>query len=438
MPGGNLQLSILGEQDMFLTGNPQITYFKTVYRRHTNFSIETKIVNPPNNTLENDEDVIVIPKQGDLIYKMSIFIHISKGTKILQETENQIVNIGTKWLNKIDFKIGEKIIESLSREWIETYNMLTQENERGIIDIDIDDGVSKYKQTLFQRLSNSCGKITHIQPDDILQKHYKSIIPLNFWFCKNSGLSIPICCLKNQNVELIIDHNLSNLFENSKKINYSLFIDYIHLDVDECKRFKKLSHDYLIEQVQQIKLQSIKKKDNNFKDVYCYDFELYNPVKQLIWISGDQKKLKSEENNIPEISFELDDKQWIQKKSIEHYSKKQIYDNYIGPGGLNHVDLLKKFKEFNTLEEVLISALHIYEFSYFDDSICVYSFALNPEKNNPSGSCNFSRINKSTIKYHLNKLNNDESIDPPDLILFAINYNILQVKNGSGHLIYSK
>ena len=57
MPGGNLQLSILGEQDMFLTGNPQITYFKTVYRRHTNFSIETKIVNPPNNTEENDEDV---------------------------------------------------------------------------------------------------------------------------------------------------------------------------------------------------------------------------------------------------------------------------------------------------------------------------------------------------------------------------------------------
>ena len=79
-----------------------------------------------------------------------------------------------------------------------------------------------------------------------------------------------------------------------------------------------------------------------------------------------------------------------------------------------------------------------YDNSFFDDSICVYSFALNPEKNNPSGSCNFSRINKSTIKYHLNKLNNDESIDPPNLMLFAINYNILQVKNGSGHLIYSK
>ena len=79
-----------------------------------------------------------------------------------------------------------------------------------------------------------------------------------------------------------------------------------------------------------------------------------------------------------------------------------------------------------------------YDNSFFDDSICVYSFALNPEKNNPSGSCNFSRINKSTIKYHLNKLNNDKSIDPPNLMLFAINYNILQVKNGSGHLIYSK
>ena len=438
MPGGNLQLSILGEQDMFLTGNPQITYFKTVYRRHTNFSIETKIVNPPNNTLENDEDVIVIPKQGDLIYKMSMFIHILKDTKILQETDNQIVNIGTKWLNKIDFKIGEKIIESLSREWIETYNMLTQENERGIIDIDIDsvdDGEIKYKQTLFQRLSNSCGKITHIQPDNILKKPYKSIIPLNFWFCKNSGLSIPICCLKNQNIELIIDHNLSNLFENSKKINYSLFIDYIHLDVDECKRFKKLSHDYLIEQVQQIKLQSIKKKDNNFQDVYCYDFELYNPVKQLIWISGDQTNLKSDENNIPEISFELDDKQWIQKKSIEHYSKKQIYDNYIGPGGLNYVDLLNYIKKAANQDKISDYLTEKYDNSFFDDSICVYSFALNPEKNNPSGSCNFSRINKSTIKYHLN---NDKSIDPPNLILFAINYNILQVKNGSGRLIYSK
>lgn len=416
MGGALLQLHAQGAQDVFLTGNPQMTYFKSVYRRHTNFAMETRKLNKQKR---GNKEIVRLDKLGDLVYKMYIEIIIPPDIN----TENYYyLNPGTSFLKKIELKIGEQLIDTHSKKWIETYYSLTEKNNQGLFGYHIKDNegdISKYT-TKFQELSGSGNYVTNI-----FKTGKKFMIPLTFWFCKNSGCALPIGALRNHEAKLEIETS-DDYNKYPDDTDFHVYADYIYLDKDESRRFKQVSHDYLIEQVQEVVKNVV--VQSSFKD---YSINFYHPVKEIIWTCTqdiDEFRTKGEQidddgiQSEPGDKFKFDGKLTIKINGVEiisemdstYYTRKQIYDNHTGPGGL--------FMNIDTYGT---------DISAFNDSICVYSFALHPEDYQPSGTCNFSRANQLNIEYRdLSKRTNSE------LTFFAVNYNLLRIQDGLCGLVY--
>ena len=437
MGGALLQLHAQGAQDVFLTGNPQMTYFKSVYRRHTNFAMETRKLNKQKR---GNKEIVRLDKLGDLVYKMYIEIIIPPDENT---DDNYYFNPGTSFLKKIELKIGEQLIDSHSKKWIETYYSLTEKNNQGLFGYHLDDNgnIDNYT-TKFQELSGSGNYYTNI-----FTNGKKFIIPLTFWFCKNSGCALPIGALRNHEAKLEIEtsDNYNNYPDNT---DFHVYADYIYLDKDESRRFKQVSHDYLIEQVQEVVKDDV--VQSSFKD---YSINFYHPVKEIIWTctqdieefqstnpdtdkSDDEGEGQGDKpGEEPGDKFKFDGKLTIKINGVEiisemdstYYTRKQIYDNHTGPGGL-----------YATIDMISLNP----DISCFNDSICVYSFALYPEDYQPSGTCNFSRANQLNIEY---RDLSDLSFTPsgaiskrtnPELTFFAVNYNLLRIQDGLCGLVY--
>lgn len=436
MGGALLQLHAQGAQDVFLTGNPQMTYFKSVYRRHTNFAMETRKLNKQKR---GNKEIVRLDKLGDLVYKMYIEIIIPK----YKNTEKYYYfNPGTSFLKKIELKIGEQLIDTHSKKWLETYYSLTEKNNQGLFGYHINEtyyglenDIVKYT-TKFQELSGSGNYLTNI-----FTNGKKFMIPLTFWFCKNSGCALPIGALRNHEAKLEIE--TSDDYNNyPDDTDFHVYADYIYLDKDESRRFKQVSHDYLIEQVQEVVKDVVQ---SSFKD---YSINFYHPVKEIIWTCtqdienfiSTKPNLDQSEGQVEDLveepgdKFKFDGKLTIKINGVEiisemdstYYTRKQIYDNHTGPGGLH----------------AIIDKTTNIDISCFNDSICVYSFALHPEDYQPSGTCNFSRANQLNIEY---RDLSDLSITPlgvidkrtnPELTFFAVNYNLLRIQDGLCGLVY--
>ena len=128
MPGATLQLVSYGQQDLYLTGNPQITYFKVVYRRHTNFSMDDVVINTINTPGFGSQFIQRIDKLGDLVHRISL---IFKGQKVY--AGHGLANPTTALINYIGMVIGGHEIDRQYGHWIETWNELTKTNPNGTI-----------------------------------------------------------------------------------------------------------------------------------------------------------------------------------------------------------------------------------------------------------------------------------------------------------------
>ena len=239
--GALIQLVSYGEQDSFLTGNPQMTFFKVVYRRYTNYSIETveQTINgsstiDTNNTYGN----VNITKLGDLIHK----IYVTSDTPSIM--------CGSKIINSVELKIGKTVIDTQTQEWMDIFNELT----------------TPYSKTfgLKTMIGDSINSIPNVQ------------IPLQFWFCRNPGLALPIISLQHSDINLNFTWGITS--EVGVEANLGVTVDYIYLDTDERKRFAKISHEYLIEQVQKQPLR------NKNQSPILLNFN--HPVKEIIWTSN--------------------------------------------------------------------------------------------------------------------------------------------------------
>jgi hypothetical protein len=255
------------------------------------------------------------------------------------------------------------------------------------------------------------------QPIDLsTEPDNKILIPLQFWFCKNPGLAIPLIALQYHEVKFNITFaQLNKVLRGSPSVNgYSgitVYADYIYLDTTERRQFAQNAHEYLIDQIQ---------IQNDTVNGGTVRLNFNHPVKELIFTgtpSNPTGDYTGGSTPSPIISEAVDG---LAKKSVKakivlngtdrfternlmYFTRNQIWDCHTGFGATG-----------------------------VPDSIAVYSFALRPEEHQPSGTCNFSRIDTAQLVFTNVGQNAFNALD-----IYAVNYNVLRIMSGMGGLAYS-
>ena len=310
MGGGTIQLATFGIEDLYLTNNPQITFFKTVYRQYTNFSIqsiESTFFDKPGF---GDIGQLKINKVGDLLTKMYLLIKIG-AVNVTDKTKFAWVRkLGHAIIRMVEIVIGGIKIDRQYGVWLDIWNELSRKtnNDRGyavmIGDVDI---LTEY---------NNKNK-----PEYILH------IPLQFWFNRIVGLALPLIALQYHDVYLnihleekekliITSQNFGNY--NRIKINeVGILADYIYLDIDERKRFAQLTHEYLIEQVQFTGVDTV---NTNINELTKLKLTFTNPTKELIWVLRNSKYITNKR-----FLYYTNNDNW----NLIHPTKKLLYESML-------------------------------------------------------------------------------------------------------------
>ena len=425
MGGGLMQLVAYGAQDVYLTGNPQITFFKVVYRRHTNFSMECIQQTWSGSNIVDGRCVATISRNGDLVHKMHLQLACDNGAAN-PSISDLIVDA--------EVEIGGQSVDKQSGAFMQAWNELT--HTCGL------DEAGNAAGTLFQKMSGTVDVGTNSR-----------FVPLNFWFCKNAGLALPLIALQYHEVKVSLNHTVTTALGAAVTSN-NLWVDYIYLDTDERRRFAQVSHEYLIEQVQEQTLQS---------GATDHDLRFNHPVKELIWFATPT----ANDAGLPRVTLpvvqhsdlaaatytlKLNGHDRFSARPHTYFSRVQVYQHHSGDGGDNNY--------YKIAENVVEQGLPGFnpgvppgdvqnKLGYISDSICVYSFALNPEEHQPSGTCNFSRIDTAVLNTSaavvdnaqnglINHENDNFDDDAPQVPrIVAINYNVLRIMSGMGGLAYS-
>lgn len=410
MGGGLIQIAAHGSQDVYLTGNPQITYFKIVYRRHTNFAVESLEQTIKGSKILGNKVSVTVDRTGDLLSRMYIEWDVpgffgtgtANGKKIGP-------NIGNTLLKNVLLTIGGEEIDRHYNHWLTVWSELTDNNPYGNKP-NIQNGnpnnakPPESNSTLYQNMSYNHSGINSLHNSAFSLSPQKAFVPLQFWFCRNPGSSLPLIALQYHNVKLditfaelkdITDAGSANLPGDISDIK--LWADHIYLDTDERRRFAQQSHEYLIEQIQQQTLASTGTK-----------LTFNHPIKELIWTKSPLTTIAATTgpgtpsvlNASNSYILKLNSHKRMPERNRNYFTRTQIWQHHSGFGGTT-----------------------------VRDSIAVYSFALKPEELQPSGTCNFSRLDS----VHLEQIGTPETIS-----VYAINYNILRINSGMAGIAYKK
>lgn len=394
MGGGLMQLVAYGAQDVYLTGNPQITFFKVVYRRHTNFACES-IEQTFNGSVDFGRKVTAtISRNGDLITNCWVEATLpdlyAAGTGAATGTPNGTPyknSVGHALLKEVELEIGGQRIDKHYADWLEIWSELT---------------IPEEKRTGYK---NMVGKFDAASSADKLGG--KLYLPLVFFFNRNPGLALPLIALQYHEVKINITfETLDNLKQVAGDVTFedlkaSLYVDYVYLDTDERRRFAQVSHEMLIEQLQFTGDESITAGSNKIR------LNFNHPVKELLWVVKD--------NSQGDDSFSYTDEDGVEP--------------------INSVKLLLNGHDrFSERDGSYFRLVQPYQHHTRVPSKAVYcySFAIKPEEHQPSGTCNFSRIDNATLSLNCNSLDTDAVLK-----VYAVSYNVLRIMSGMGGLSYS-
>ena len=395
MGGGLMQLVAYGAQDIYLTGNPQITFFKVVYRRHTNFSMESIEQTINGNVAASSRVTSTISRNGDLVYRL--FYEVDGVASTSTTNDDTFGNVGAAVFDNVEVEIGGQRIDRQTGQWMHVWSALSQKNDARILATgSFTDATADYGTggTLFQELAGMGGcKTSPVVANTTAEvQKYDLKVPLQFWFCRNPGLALPLIALQYHEVKIV------TTFSDLGISNAKLWADYIYLDTDERRRFAQVSHEYLIEQVQfQAGAASSVSTELNFN----------HPVKELVWTKGYSKGVLTALTGAYQLKLNGHDR--MATRDTSYFCKQQIWMHHTGCGGI--------------LETAAASTV-----GGGSETIAVYSFALKPEEHQPSGTCNFSRIDNA-------QLHSGTVAEKRDV--FAVNYNVLRIMSGMGGLAYS-
>ena len=532
MGGGLLQLVAYGAQDAYITGNPHITFWKVLYKRHTNFAMEAFRVNFTGAPQYGQRVVAVVNRNADLMYKTYLEVQLPDtqsvvfggSTKAVQWSGAWERRIGYQLLKKIEVEIGGQIIDTHYGEWLFLWENLTSGFDNSVKLDSMTGGYLGGSTTT----NISCGGRPNIL-----------YIPLQFWFCRNPGLALPLIALQYHEVRINV--TLSPATDLVSKGTYtsvsqaasalpqlkdmSLYIDYVYLDVDERRRFAQQSHEYLIDQLQFGLQQTLTTSSARI------DLTLNHPVKELVWVFQDARKTDcgsdltsnvgytqpfSYDDIVNRCRLQINGQDRFDERYGDYFWRVQPYQHHTGgafwpmraqalapaavtftatncsitgdvltvgtgsvftlvtgptssptqiiegalisyttAGYLPPGAVISAFGSgtggvgtYNISEVPLqaISGLTLtftipnIQYTPHENPINVYSFALQPEEHQPSGTCNFSRIDTTTLVFDSiteSGLSKPTKSTPFNFRMYAVNYNIFRVMSGMGGLAYS-
>ena len=534
MGGGLMQLVAYGAQDVYLTGSPQITFFKVVYRRHTNFAVE-----PIPQTFNGASDfgrtvTCTINRNGDLITNM--YVQVSLNSVASGTDFGYVRRLGLATVQHYKIEIGGSKLDEQYGDWLNIWYELSHKTgqERG-----------------YARMVGDVPELTAINGNG--KPAYVMYVPLQFWFNRNNGLALPLIALQYHDVRVTIDFRQAsqcvNVMTNAtvgptiSMKDAQLIIDYVYLDSEERKRFAQASHEYLFEQLQFTGSESLASTNNKYR------LNFNHPSKFLIWAPHLSKYANA--NNYPAYATDNDweaareryakvmwiatragltkvgdvytvsgsisgevsspgEATWVTSDIDAKVTAQFVFadDSTVYPATLENVVLLtnnftltdmslgsdgatrafgtpstnaddfvasksysvqNQFNYGNNIDgsdNPCVSAkLQLngsdrfqerdgYYFNYVQpwqhfsntpaDGINVYSFALKPEDHQPSGTCNFSRIDNATLQVTLGTQNATDvnysanNLSSNDLLnIYTVNYNVLRVMSGMAGAAYS-
>lgn len=337
MGGGLMQLVAYGAQDVYLTGNPQITFWKVTYRRHTNFAMES-IEQTFNGQADFGRRVTcTISRNGDLAYRTYLQVTLPEINQSMANASrrdyapSQTVNdnylneykrangtngetndgVYARWLDfpgeqmisQVEVEIGGQRIDRQYGDWMHIWNQLTltKDQERGYYRmIGNTTQLTYITDPSFADVDGPCDSEAPRQvcaPRNALPET-TLYVPLQFWYCRNPGLALPLIALQYHEVKINLDirpideclwavSNLNCTSSNLLKVNLaynqslvaaSLYVDYVFLDTDERRRMAQNPHEYLIEQLQFTGDESVGSSSNKIK------LNFNHPVKELIFV----------------------------------------------------------------------------------------------------------------------------------------------------------
>ena len=299
-------------------------------------------------------------------------IYTAKLSTNLIESTNTYERLGFQLLKEVELRIGGQTIDKQYSNWMYMWTELTHTVDK--------------KSTLNKLVGGLDGSST-------------LIIPLYFFFCRHPQLALPLISLQYHEVEIIFTFEQASIcFTNYNTVsmnNTSVWIDYVFLDTEERKEFAQKPHEYLVEIVQSHETTLLSNSTNSIK----LDFN--HPTKFLVWGVKTQSSAFTDftdNNNSNVISAQL------KFNGMDRFSIRSFdYFNYIQP-----------YQHFTGIPNT---------------GICVYSFASKPEQYEPSGSCNFSRIDNINL---IIKTSSGQK-----LYLYSFSYNVLRVASGMAGLAFS-
>ena len=432
MAGGLMQLVAYGAQDVYLTGNPKVTFFQAVYKRHTNFAMEN-IEQTVNGTAADSGRVsVTIARNGDLVGDMYVELKAKDAIGTGGATGSSWV--AERAIKNAELSIGGQRIDKHYQRWWRLYSELY----------------------LSDAAKTNWGKMTSTM-STVVTDSRQVFLPLIFFFNRNPGLALPLIALQYHEVR--IDFDLTAEFDAFLDTSvFKVWANYIYLDTEERRRFAQKGHEYLIEQVQHTGSDSV--TSNATKQVRLS----YNhPVKELVWCvnggSANSTGLWNFCSNAAAADVVVD---CSSEKSGEgqiapgqagcpllvvgtNGGTEELTEDGSGAGATQSVGPVDTFKlvlngqdRFKEQSGKYFNQVQPFQHHSGSPSpgIYSYSFALKPEEHQPTGTCNFSRIDNAQVAIKLKNLA-DTSLATPSLDMFAVNYNVLRVQSGMGGLAFS-
>jgi len=473
-----MQLVAYGAQDAYLTGQPKVTFFQSVYKRHTNFAMETS-QQTVSGAIGNGSLVsVTLARTGDLVGDMFVAL-TPTNTSASQLTTNN-VGVDTCWMaerafNTVELFIGGQSIDKHYQQWFRLYAEVFLNETKKV----------------------NYGKLTSMAaPNNTNQTSTAQVfLPLLFFFNRNPGLYLPLIALQYHEVRIdfTLASNYSSYFGSNPP---AVWANYMYLDTTERERYAKGSHEYLIEQVQHVAGDPVGSTNENSPSVIRLQYN--HPVKELIWCYQDPTpgtnrnamwNFSSSTSNVevtvdvqkiaasggflephktgspvlyipPILSSNLTVVSNVTyvTSNIAPGSNVQLQSNVVAgaslwvEGGLpvlssnvlygQEVGPLHKFKLMLNGTDRFVEQSGKYfnqyqPYQYHEGSpypgIYVYSFALKPGELQPSGTCNFSRIDMAQTSVYL------KTGMPSNILqqMFAVNYNVFKVASGMGGVVFS-
>jgi hypothetical protein len=445
-----MQLVAYGMQDVYLTGNSQITFFKNLYRRHTNFSCEAVEQTFQSNSKNfGNKLVAVISRNGDLLHRLWLEVELEALPPHDTDAYTTYVSsLGHSLIKSAEVEIGGQRIDKIYGRFTHLYHKLSckAEKEIGYELMTGNDGPDEAAST----------------PGDAktFGTKRKLYIPLDFWFSKGSaGAALPLIALQYHEVRVSIELASADEIQRSvaastgaigaanspttaMAANPKLYSDFFYLDTDERRRFSQMSHEYLIEQLQFTGSEVTGELSSSGETPFSMRLNFNHPTKALFWTT--------EHNTNDGVS--------LQPFHCGLQAAPPVYNTFNTNNNhrsrqhdanpISSVELqLNGHERFSKRDGSYFSMCQPYQCMTrvpWDHPVSMYSFCLSPEEHQPSGALNFSRIDNATLKLNFKRHDGTAVAcgTPPSggkrtVYVYAVNYNVLRILSGMGGLAFS-